>query len=174
MSSKIMDWYRSNKNGLHYYFYRLCRHCEINNINIIKDNNSFRDFIELVYYYSSGKHSNSKFDTIKGLSRNCRSFSKALKRYKPKEKPKEKPKQSLYKSEDEDDDDDEVIELLETIQLMRENNKAKIMNNKLTSLYMDTDVLYKKAHEKMREIENTNKYMRIMPQWIFVKVEFEK
>lgn len=158
--TKLMEWYRSNKNGLHYFFYRLCRYSERNNIHIIKDNHSFRDFVELVYCYSSEKRSDSKFDIIKGLPRKFRSFSKALNRYKKVESPKK----------------EEAITISETIQLMKEDDKPKIINNsgnKLTSLYMNTETLYKKAHEKMQEIEKNNKNMRIMPQWIFVQVEFE-
>jgi hypothetical protein len=155
-----MEWYRSNKNGLHYFFYKLCNYCKRHNIHIIKDNNSFRDFVELTYAYSSGKQSNSKFDVIAGLPRKYRSLSKALSRYKKRDEPEKEEK---------------VVTIPETIQLVKEDDVPKVINhgNKLTDLYMDTETLYRKAHEKMRDIEKTNKYMRVVPQWIFVQIEYE-
>ena len=163
--TKLMEWYRSNKNGLHYFFYKLCKYCQRNNIHIIKDNDSFRDFVELVYHYSSGKHSDSKFDVIAGLPRKYRSLSKKLALHKALTKPNVDEKSACNRT----------ITIEETIQLVKEDNVAKIINhgNKLTDLYMDTDVLYKKAHAKMREMEKSSKYMRVVPQWIFVQVEYE-
>ena len=38
---------------------------------------------------------------------------------------------------------------------------------------MNKEELYKKAREKVLEIEKKDRYMRIIPQWIQVQVEYE-
>ena len=165
--SKIMEWYKSNKNGLHFYFYRLCKYCEYNNIEINKDNYSFRDFVDLVYYYSSGKKSNSKFDVIHGFKPKYRNFTKLMKNYKSKRK-------NIVPENDNNEFSDESIELEGIFKLEKRNGKVNMINtNKLCNIYMDKEELYKRAREKVLEIEKNNKYMRIVPQWLQVQVEYE-
>ena len=38
---------------------------------------------------------------------------------------------------------------------------------------MDKEELYKRAREKVLEIEKNDKYMRIVPQWLQIQVEYE-
>lgn len=178
--SDIMEWYKSNKNGLHFYFYRLCKYCKCNNIEINKDNYSFRDFVDLVYYYSSGKKSNSKFDVINGFKPKYRNFTKLMRKYKKiNNSENENISEDENISENENNSDDEnisedSIELEGVFQLEKRNGKVSMINtNKLCNIYMDKEELYKRAREKVLEIEKNDKYMRIMPQWIQVQVEYE-
>lgn len=174
--NEIMEWYKSNKNGLHFYFYRLCKYCECNNIEINKDNYSFRDFVDLVYYYSSGKISNSKFDVIHGFKPKYRNFTKLMRKYKNMNKNNledENNSEDVNNSEDENNSEDS-IELEGVFQLEKRNGKISMVNtSKLCNIYMDKEELYKRARKKVLEIEKTNKYMRIAPQWLQVQVEYE-
>ena len=154
--NKIMDWYKSNKNGLHFYYYRLCKYCKSNNIEIRKDNDSFRDFVELAYYNSSRRKSDSKFDVIDGFKPKYRNFTKIMKNYKNRNKIKvlNNNNKSNILSDNSDEFSDDSIELEGIFKLEKKNGKVHMINNnKLCNLYMDTDKLYKLAQEKVFEIE---------------------